>query len=74
MRIALALGTAALLFATAAQAADRKIEDFVGRWIGSGQATQGPSTKVTQSRDSEVVIEKAADGFKISWTTSCAGR
>ena len=70
MRIALALGTAALLLATAAQAADRKIEDFVGRWIGSGQATQGAATaKATQSRDSEVVIEKAADGFKISWTT-----
>jgi hypothetical protein len=70
MRNALALWTAALLLATAAQAADRKIEDFVGRWIGTGQATQGVvNPKVTQSRDSEVVIEKAADGFKISWTT-----
>lgn len=70
MRIALALGTAALLFATATQAADRKIEDFVGRWIGTGQATQGATNpKVTESRDSEVVIEKVADGFKISWTT-----
>lgn len=70
MRISLALGMAALLLASVAQAADRKVEDFVGRWIGSGQATQGgSSTAVTQSRDSEVIIEKAADGFKISWTT-----
>jgi hypothetical protein len=70
MRLALALGTAALLFASAAQAADRKIEDFVGRWIGSGQATQGPvDPKVTQSRDAEVIVELVADGFKISWTT-----
>ena len=67
MRIALALGTAALIFASAVQAADRKIDDFMGRWIGSGQATQGQTT--TQSRDSEVIIEKAAAGFRISWTT-----
>ena len=67
MRIALALGIAASLIASAAQAADRKIEDFYGRWIGTGQATQGTTT--TQSRDSEVIIEKAGDGFKISWTT-----
>lgn len=70
MRITLALGMAALLFASVAQAADKKLEDFVGRWVGSGQATQGgASSAVTQSRDSEVIIEKAADGFKISWTT-----
>jgi hypothetical protein len=67
MRIALALGMAALMLASAAQAADRKIDDFMGRWVGTGQATQG--TAVTQSRDSEVIFEKAADGFKVSWTT-----
>ena len=67
MRIALALAFVASLITTAAQAADRKLEDFYGRWIGTGQATQGATT--TQSRDSEVIIEKAADGFKISWTT-----
>jgi len=67
MRIALALGLAASLFVTAAEAADRKIEEFYGRWIGTGQATQGAAT--TQSRDSEVIIERAGDGFKISWTT-----
>lgn len=67
MRFALALGLAAALISSAAQAADRKIDDFYGRWIGTGQATQG--AVATQSRDSEVMIEKAPDGFKISWTT-----
>jgi hypothetical protein len=37
----LALGLAAALISSAAQAADRKIDDFYGRWIGTGQATQG---------------------------------
>jgi len=70
MRIAFALGFVALSLASAAQAADRTLEDFVGRWIGTGQATKGIVNPVaTQSRDSEVIIEKAADGFKISWTT-----
>jgi hypothetical protein len=70
MRIALALGFVALSFAATAQAADRKIDEFYGRWIGTGQATKGVVNPVaTQSRDSEVTIEKAADGFKISWTT-----
>ena len=74
MRIALALGFVAALAASAAQAADRKIDDFVGRWIGTGQATQGVvNPTVTQSRDSEVIIEKAGDGFKISWTTMSTG-
>lgn len=70
MRIAVALAFVASLVATWAEAADRKIEDFYGRWVGTGQATQGIVNPVaTQSRDSEVIIEKAADGFKISWTT-----
>jgi hypothetical protein len=70
MRIAVALAFAASLLATAAQAADRKLDDFIGRWVGTGQATQGVVNPVaTQSRDSEVIIEKAGDGFKISWTT-----
>ena len=70
MRIAFALGVAALFVVSVAQAADRKIEEFYGRWIGSGQATKGIVNPVaTQSRDSEVIIEKAADGFKIRWTT-----
>lgn len=69
MRIALALGMAWLFAVSAAGAADRKIEDFYGRWIGSGQATAGESAAATQTRDSEVIIEKAADGFKVSWTT-----
>jgi hypothetical protein len=70
MRLTAAVGFAALFLASAVQAADRKIDDFYGRWIGTGQATQGVVNPVaTQSRDSEVIIEKAADGFKISWTT-----
>lgn len=67
MRMALVLGLVAAAVLSTAQAADRKIDDFYGRWVGTGQATQG--TAVTQSRDSEVVFEKAADGFKVSWTT-----
>lgn len=67
MRITAALAFAALFLVSAAQAADRRIDDFYGRWIGTGQATQGQTA--TQSRDTEVIIEKAADGFKISWTT-----
>lgn len=70
MRIAVVLGFAAALVASSAQAADRKIDEFYGRWIGTGQATQGVVNPVaTQSRDSEVIIEKTSDGFKISWTT-----
>jgi hypothetical protein len=70
MRLTAAVAFAALFVASAVQAADRKIEDFYGRWIGTGQATQGVVNPVaTQSRDSEVIIEKTADGFKISWTT-----
>lgn len=69
MRIALALGFTALFVVSAAGAADRRIEDFYGRWIGSGEATGGEGAVATQARDSEVIIEKAVDGFKISWTT-----
>lgn len=70
MRVAVILGLAASLISSVASAADRKVDDFFGRWIGTGQATQGAGTPVaTQSRDSEVIIEKTADGFKISWTT-----
>ena len=70
IRIALALCFAAALSASAANAAERKIDEFFGRWIGTGQATQGVVNPVaTQSRDSEVIVEKTVDGFKISWTT-----
>jgi hypothetical protein len=70
MRIALALGFVALSLASVAQAADRKIDDFYGRWVGTGQSTTGVAKPVAeQARDSEVTFEKAADGFRISWTT-----
>ncbi len=70
MRIAFALCFAAVLGVSAANAAERRIDEFYGRWIGTGQATQGVVNPVaTQSRDSEVIVEKTTDGFKISWTT-----
>src|SRR5436190_24368712 len=70
MRIATMLALVALSLVSTAQAADRKIDEFYGRWLGTGEATQGVAAPVkTQSRDSEVIIERAADGFKISWTT-----
>ena len=70
MRIATVLALVALSLSSTAQAADRKINDFFGRWLGTGEATQGATAPVkTQSRDAEVIIERAADGFKISWTT-----
>src|SRR5258708_20899635 len=70
MRMATMLALAARSSSSPAHAADRKIDDFFGRWLGTGEATQGVATPVkTQSRDAEVVIERAADGFKISWTT-----
>ena len=70
MRIAMTLALVALSLSATAEAADRKIDDFYGRWLGTGEATQGVAAPVkTQSRDSEVIIERAADGFKISWTT-----
>src|SRR6185436_2888062 len=70
MRIATMLALVALSVSTAAQAADRKIDEFYGRWLGTGEATQGGADSAkTQSRDSEVIIERVADGFKISWTT-----
>jgi len=70
MRIALALGFVALSLTSAVQAADRKIDDFYGRWVGTGQSTTGVAKPVAeQARDSEVTVEKSADGFKITWTT-----
>jgi hypothetical protein len=70
MRIATMLALVALSVSSTAQAADRKIDEFYGRWLGTGEATQGVAAPVkTQSRDAEVIIEHAADGFKISWTT-----
>jgi hypothetical protein len=45
MRFAVVFGLAAALVTSAAQAADRKIDDFYGRWIGTGQATQASRTR-----------------------------
>ena len=70
MRFSVLFGLAAMFLSSVAQAADRKIDEFYGRWIGTGTANQGAAgSAASQSRDSEVIIEKTADGFKISWTT-----
>jgi len=70
MRITTMLALVALSVPAIAQAADRKIDEFYGRWLGTGEASEGAAGAArTQARDSEVIIERAADGFKISWTT-----
>jgi hypothetical protein len=71
MRIPVLLALVALSVSSTAQAADRKIDEFFGRWLGTGEATGGTAAAPvkTQSRDSEVIIDRAADGFRISWTT-----
>lgn len=67
----LKIATLALAFAFAAipgaRAADAALKDFFGEWIGSGKAKEGGET--TQDRDANVVIERAGDGFKITWST-----
>lgn len=57
----------ALGLAQGAWAADAALADFFGEWIGSGKAKDGATA--TQDRDSTVTIERAADGFKIVWST-----
>ena len=72
--IMLAVG---LVFAMTAPgwAADRKIEDFYGRYLGQGTEMRvdpaAPMKKPAQKRMSEVIIEpaKGTDGFIISWST-----
>jgi hypothetical protein len=61
---AIALSLAAL---SGANAADANLQDFFGEWVGSGKAQEGSQT--TQDRDSTVLIERSADGFKITWNT-----
>ncbi len=72
--IMLAVG---LVFAATAPvwAADRKIEDFYGRYLGQGTELRvdpgAPLGRPAQKRMSEVIIEpaKGEDGFIISWST-----
>src|SRR5215468_196868 len=73
---ALMLAVGFVLAATApAFAADRKIEDFFGRYLGQGAELKvdpaQPLGKPPQKRMSEVIIEpaKEKDGFIISWST-----
>jgi hypothetical protein len=72
--IMLAVG---LVFAATAPswAADRKIEDFYGRYLGQGTEMRvdpgAPIGRPPQKRMSEVIIEpaKGEEGFIISWST-----
>jgi hypothetical protein len=64
---------AAVLFAFAAvsaQAADRKIDDFYGVYLGHGETDTAPEPgKVKETRFSQVVIKPAPLGFTIEWST-----
>ncbi len=67
--------TAALLFASTVQAfaADRKIDDFYGAYLGHGteETPAGDSGDLeTQTRFSQVIIRPATEnGFSIEWAT-----
>lgn len=76
MRAVLLCLVLAFGFSTVAQAADRKISDFYGVYLGHGteeplpgEAARGDQGKMT--RFSQVVIrpEKAEGGFSIEWST-----
>ena len=73
---ALMLAAGLVIAATAPSlAADRKLEDFYGRYLGQGSETPADPAeakdKASQKRMSEVVIEpaKAESGFTITWST-----
>lgn len=55
------------------QAADRKIEDFYGAYLGHGTEElvgQAPSDQEKQTRYSQVIIRPASEnGFSIEWST-----
>ena len=55
--------------AFAAQAADRKIDDFYGVYLGHGETEPGGASKVKETRFSQVVIKPAPSGFTIEWST-----
>jgi len=72
-----AIFATALMIATMAPvfAADRKIDDFYGRYLGQGAVMRAdpasPLGKPPQKRMSEVIIEpaKGEEGFIITWST-----
>jgi len=64
----------AVAMAVPAAAADRKIKDFFGAYLGHGSeepvGTTGASETHRQTRFSQVIIKSAADnGFTIEWST-----
>jgi hypothetical protein len=67
MRVLSSLIMLMFLSAAPAWAQDKALSDFFGEWAGSGLAKEGGAT--TQNRDTTVTIERAADGFKITWST-----
>lgn len=61
-------------FALPSAAADRKIQDFYGAYLGHGTEEHvgeaGSGDKETQTRFSQVIIRPAAEGgFSIEWAT-----
>jgi hypothetical protein len=67
MKFMSALILGIVLHAAPAWAQDKALSDFFGEWAGSGMAKEAGAT--TQNRDTTVTIERAADGFKITWST-----
>lgn len=72
MRAVVAAVVLAFAFATAsAQAADRKLADFFGVYLGHGEADAGPGGQEKEKRYSQVLIRPAVaeKGFSIEWST-----
>lgn len=72
MRAVVAAVIVAFAFATAsAQAADRSIADFVGVYLGHGEADAAAGGPEKEKRFSQVVIRPAPaeKGFTIEWST-----
>ncbi len=71
MRAVVAAFAFIVAFAVSAQAADRKISDFVGVYLGHGEADASTGGQPQEKRFSQVVIRPAAaeKGFTIEWST-----
>jgi hypothetical protein len=72
MRAVVAAVVFAFAFAAAsAQAADRKISDFFGVYLGHGEADASAGGQAKETRFSQVLIRPAAaeKGFTIEWST-----
>ncbi len=71
MRLIGFLAAMVLVFGTPlARAADLPVSAFYGTWQGSGVAENADSLFFAMTtRDFDVVIEEASDGFTVTWTT-----